>query len=196
MQRGFVERVKYWIENHASFLGQRLREERRKKETSVDKRDATWWDSFESWKDKVDSSPYGSGERLSQLFSKPSVDRSHDYFHPPLDGEMVKLNSVRCEVTGSSEELVDLVRNKGVFKLFIGDMEHFMAPVSYINRPDTITFARPLVLPPRQHFYADVNMPSDVVKRISELREKVGPGSGWVSIRIILGVTLIRTWFQ
>lgn len=190
--RTLRQRVLSWVEEKADRLQRELHHERKEREQRYELRHHPYYDTFESWSDGL-TAPYASDSFRLFTDAARSVRRNvANYDGQGCFGSGTKFVVARmyAVVTASEEKLAERVRLGTNVELAIGNMEYLNFALDDAEHAPTLE--KTIVITPFQNYHVALRFSPEIAALLRELKTKVGPGAGWVSIRVVLDGLLKR----
>lgn len=194
--RTLWQRVLYWVEEKANEVQRELRHERKEREQRHEVRHKPYYDTFRSWADELLKRHNEKDGDYFHLFTDPNrcVHGAHVANYDGRGcfpaGQTFIVKRLSATVTASDEVLAERVRSETYVGLFIGNAEYLEYVLGDAERSPALE--RDIPITPLQNYYVILRFSPDVTVRLRELKTKVGPGAGWVSIRVTLDGILRR----
>jgi hypothetical protein len=191
--RTLWQRALYWIEEKANGLHRELHYARKDREQRYEERHQPYYDTFRSWTDELPKGHDDSG--FFRLFTDTARGVHANVAHTDGPGRfpggaIFVVHKVSVDITASDETLAERVRLGTGVELSIGHMPYLTFQLGDAERAPALL--KDIVIPPYQNFFVMLSFSSEVATLLRELKTKVGPGAGWVSIRVTLDGILKR----
>jgi len=177
----------------------------------VDRRHKTYFDVYESWVDKV---PLSKRDEISgdlsgvvRLFTDPRRG-SHDeeyWYHANrsnFDGFGCfrdcdfRLSGLKVLVQASTPELAERVRLDTEVDFTVGHMSCFSTTLALAEQGCVRPPESGPTITRLQNFDVTLRFAPAVAQMLRELRTKVGPGAGWISIRAEIEGVESRNYYE
>jgi len=195
--RTLWQRALYWIEEKANGLQRELHHERKAREQRYERRHKPYYDTFRSWTDELSDDWRKDGSGVFRLF----VDASRGCQAHLCNfegrgtfpgGETFIANGMKVEVVASDPTVRERVLAGTQVELSVGSMEMINFALGDLAAQGFPRWEHPITLTPYQNFYVKLDFSPEAGKLLRELKTKIGPGAGWVSIRVTLDGILKR----
>lgn len=177
----------------------------------IERRHKTYYDVYESWVDKLPLSKHdelcGDFAGAVWLFADPQRGRQgeeHWYHenrtnfagHGCFRDCTFRLSRLKTVVQASTPELAERVRLDTEVDFTVGSMSDFSTTLALAEQGCVRPPESGPTIPPHQNFSVTLRFTPAVAQLLRELRTKVGPGAGWLSIRVEIEGVESRDFYQ